>query len=69
MVVIPRGKKPSRIQLTTVLVLYASSRCAATSRTLIFKRSNGFWVINGKTWLNGDKDQTGRIEVGLNVFP
>ena len=64
MVVLLRGQKPSRIQLTTVLVLYASARCTATSRTLIFKRNNGLWVINGKTWLNGDKDQIGRIEVG-----
>jgi len=33
-----------------------------TVRTLIFERSGGQWVINGKTWASGRNDQVGRIE-------
>ena len=33
-----------------------------TVRTLIFSRTGGEWVINGKTWRSGDRDAMGRIE-------
>jgi hypothetical protein len=32
-----------------------------TVRTMIFKRSGGLWVINGKTWESGNEDQVGRV--------
>ena len=33
-----------------------------TVRTLIFARTGGEWVINGKTWRSGETDAMGRVE-------
>ena len=38
----------------------AGGQCV-TIRTMIFKRQNGWWVINGHTWEDGNVDQIGRV--------